>query len=52
MEPGEPASRASDGRPELYHSQRRVWEPFDPGPKPDTEHIETLTMLPLAANIE
>jgi uncharacterized protein len=52
QEPGETASRASDGRPDLYDAQQRAWEPFDPGPEPDTGHIETATTLPLAATVE
>lgn len=52
QEPGETASRASDGRPDLYDVQQSAWEPFDPGPEPGTEHIETATTLPLAANVE
>jgi predicted kinase len=50
-EPGETASRASDGRPDLYDAQQSAWEPFDPGAESDTEHIEAATALPLAANV-
>lgn len=46
------ASRASDGRPALYESQRAAWEAFSSEEQQAIEYLEVDTTLPLAAEIE
>ena len=48
----EEALRASDGRPELYDAQSAVWEAWDSGVEPHTQHLELTTTLSLAVNVE
>ena len=48
----EEALRASDGRPELYDAQSAVWEAWDSGAEPHTQHLEMTTTLSLAVNVE
>ncbi len=46
------ASQASDGRPELYEHQRRIWEAFLPEQEPGLTHLQIETAGPLTASIE
>ncbi len=48
----EEASRASDGRPDLYDAQRAVWEPFDAEKEPQLQHVMVKTAQPLPVSIE
>jgi len=49
---GEEASRASDGRPDLYDFQCAVWEAFDADEEPRTEHFAVSTASSLAISVE
>jgi len=48
----EEASRASDGRPDLYDAQCAVWEAFDADEEPHTEHIAVSTTSSLVISVE
>ncbi len=48
----EGASRASDGRPDLYDAQCGGWEAFISDEEPHTQHIVVTTTLPLAESCE
>ncbi len=48
----EEASRASDGRPDLYDAQCAVWEIFDANEEPRTEHIAASTASALVISVE
>src|SRR6266851_3769176 len=48
----EEASRASDGRPDLYDAQCAVWEAFDAGEEPRTEHFAVSTASALVISVE
>ncbi len=51
-EPNQTASRASDGRPELYDAQAGSAEAFDPEAEPGIEHIVIETVSPLSQSRE
>jgi aminoglycoside phosphotransferase family enzyme/predicted kinase len=46
------ASRASDGRPELYERQRANWEAFSAAQAPGLAHLQVDTAGPLAGSVE
>jgi aminoglycoside phosphotransferase family enzyme/predicted kinase len=46
------ASRASDGRPELYERQRASWEAFSAAQAPGLIHLQVDTAGPLAVSVE
>ncbi len=46
------ASRASDGRPELYERQRAAWEAFNAAREPGLRHLQIETAGALAASVE
>jgi len=48
----EVASRASDGRPDLYDAQRAMWDAFDAEKEPQVQHLVITTALPLQVSIE
>lgn len=48
----EGAARASDGRPDLYDAQSAVWEAFDAGEEPSTQHFVVTTTSSLAESRE
>ncbi len=51
-QPGAEASRASDGRPELYEQQRAVWEAFNADQEPELTHLQVETAGAHAASLE
>jgi uncharacterized protein len=48
----EEASRASDGRPDLYDAQCAVWEAFDADEEPHKEHFAVSTTSSLVISVE
>ncbi len=48
----EEASRASDGRPDLYDAQCAVWQIFDADEEPHTAHIVASTASSVAISVE
>lgn len=52
MEAASEASRASDGRPELYEAQRAAWEAFSSEEAEGIRHLQVSTGRPLAVSIE
>jgi aminoglycoside phosphotransferase family enzyme/predicted kinase len=48
----EAASRASDGRPDLYNAQCAVWEIFDADEEPHTAHIVASTASSVVISVE
>ncbi len=48
----EEASRASDGRPDLYDAQCAVWGAFDADEEPHTQHIAVSTTSALVISVE
>ncbi len=48
----EEASRASDGRPDLYDAQCALWEAFDADEEPHTAHIVASTASALVISVE
>ncbi len=48
----EEASRASDGRPDLYDAQCALWEAFDADEEPHTQHLVISTASALVIGVE
>jgi aminoglycoside phosphotransferase family enzyme/predicted kinase len=48
----EEASRASDGRPDLYDAQCALWEDFDPQAEAHTQHAVITTTQPITVCVE